>query len=79
MAGKMILQHQGLQWDVPSPSFWHLAPRYTGEATIDVSYLGGRWILFHADGSGNVSTRCFESRDEALGMVVQAFKNVGAL
>lgn len=75
----MILSHQGLQWDVPSPSFWRLAPRYTGDDVIDVSYLGGRWVLFHADPKGNVSTRCFKNRDEALGMVVQAFKNVGAL
>ncbi len=74
-------KHAGLEWDVASPSFWRLAQRYTDRDTIDISYLGtpGNWTLFHAHENGEVSHRIFETRDAAIDIVAQAFKNVGLL
>lgn len=76
----MILSHRNLLWDVPSPSFWRLHLEGEGD-TVDINYLGtrGEWTMIHADTQGNVSTRCFPSRDDAIDLVVQAFQNVGGI
>ncbi len=70
---------QGLEFEVFSPSFYRLAPSYTGHDTVDISYVGGEWMLFHESPRGDVGIRCFATRDEAIGMIAQAFKNVGLL
>lgn len=73
----MILSLAGLSWDVPSPSHYRLVlPDRTD--TIDVSYLGDRWLLC-LERHGYVSTRCFANRDQAIGMVAQAFRNEGVI
>lgn len=68
----MILAHDGLEWDVPSPSFWRLLPRHTNGATLDISYLGDTWCLFLCR-DGAVSTRAFANRDAAMQLVSNAF------
>lgn len=74
---------QGVPFECESPSFFRLAPELSDGDTIEVNFLGaaGRhdWVLFHARADGNVFTRCFPSRDAAIEMIAQAFKNVGAL
>ena len=64
----------GLLWDVPSPSFYRLAPEHTRDSVIDVSFVGDRWIMC-MERAGEVSTARFKSRDAALAMVEQAFRN----
>lgn len=73
----MILHSHGLDWDVPSPSFYRLVLPRPDIAAIDISYLGtrGEWMLF-LERNGNISTRCYASRDEAIEMVVQAFETM---
>jgi len=68
----------GLRWDVPSPSFYRLAPEHTRDAIVDVSFVGDRWIIFLED-AGEVSTAYFKTRDAALAMVEQAFRNEGVI
>jgi hypothetical protein len=77
----MRCQIQGLTFETSTPSLFRLAPEFTGDDVIDVGYLGcrGDWYLFHADPHGKVTTRCFANRDAAIGMIAQAFRNVGAL
>ena len=72
---------QGLLFEITSPSCFRLAKPYTGDDTIDITYLGapGEWCLFHERHDGDVNLRMFPSRDEAVSMIAQAFKNVGAL
>ena len=73
----MILSLAGLQWDTPSPSHYRLVLPDRSD-TIDVSFLGDKWCLFlHRD--GHVSSKCFDNRDQAIGMVAQAFRNEGVL
>ncbi len=70
----MIRTIAGLDWDVPSPSFYRLVLPSPNEAAIDISYLGDRWALF-LEHNGHVSTQCFDNRDQAIGMVREAFEN----
>jgi len=73
----MILSLSGLQWDVASPSHYKLAPSCTRPGCeLDISYVGDRWILF-LDQHGHVTTRCFDNRDQAIGMVAEAFTREG--
>ena len=68
----------GLTWDVPSPSFYRLASAHIRGAIVDVSFVGDRWIMFFCR-NGQVRTRSFETRDEAIGMVMLAFRNEGVV
>ena len=68
----------GLRWDVPSPSFYRLAPEHTRDAIVDVSFVGDMWIMC-MERAGEVSTARFKSRDAALAMVEQAFRNEGVI
>ena len=68
----------GLLWDVPSPSFYRLAPEHTRDAIVDVSFVGDRWIMFFCQ-YGQTRTRSFPNRDAALAMVEQAFRNEGVI
>ena len=74
----MILHLAGLDWDCPSPSFYRLVLPSPHVAAIDISYLGqrGEWCLF-LERNGHVSTQCFENRDQAIGMVREAFNREG--
>lgn len=74
----MILSHFNLTWDVASPSHWRLVLPRPHHDTIDISFLGGEWCLFH-DHQGDVKTCLFPSRDSAVAMVAQAFRNEGVL
>ncbi len=71
----MIRTIAGLDWDVPSPSFYRLVLPSPHE-TIDISYLGDRWALF-LERNGHVSTQCFDNLDQAIGMVREAFQREG--
>lgn len=73
------LEYMGLRWDVPSPSFWKLSPEYSKDDNIDVSYLGDVWILSHKRADGTCRADTYDNRDAALSVVVQAFKNSGAI
>lgn len=76
----MILNLQGISFDTPSPSFFRAVLPYDSAGTIDISYLGARnqWCLF-LQHNGEVSTRCFASRDEAVKMVAAAFQKEGII
>ena len=76
----MILHSHGLAWDVPSPSFYRLVLPRPDIAAVDITYLGtrGEWMLF-LERNGNVTTRCFPNRDDAIGMVAEAFTREGVL
>ena len=70
----------GLQWEVPSPSHFRLAPwQYSRPVIIDVSFLGDQWCLFFKTETGEVLTRAFPTRDQAIAMIVDAFKEEGCL
>lgn len=74
----MIRKIQGIAFDVASPSFYRaVLPNYA-MSTINISYIEPGWCLF-LEHNGQVSTRCFPSRDDAVAMVAQAFKNEGVL
>lgn len=70
---------QGLSFDIPSPSHFELVLPQPKLDRVCIAYLGDQWRLFHQDPTGNVGTRRFASRDDAVAMVAQAFRNVGAL
>jgi hypothetical protein len=64
----------GMEWDVPSPSYFRLAQHQLEQgAIIDLSYLGDRWCLFLYR-KGHVTTTYHKRRDDALAMVVKAFQ-----
>lgn len=72
----MILSLAGLSWESSSPSHYRLALPADTSASVDVSYLGDRWMLF-LQHNGHVSTQCFDRRDDALDVVARAFNNGG--
>ena len=71
----MIRQIQSLAWEVPSPSHFilHLPDRAD---SVEVFFAGDCWLLF-LDHGGDISTRHFASRDEAMELVAQAFEKEG--
>lgn len=78
----------GLTFDIPSPSHLELVLPQPHLDRICIAYQGGTptterpqgdWWLFHQDKTGNVGTRRFDTRDDAVAMVAQAFQNAGAL
>lgn len=71
----------GLTFDIPSPSHLELVLPQPHLDRICIAYQGGEsdWWLFHQDATGNVGTRRFDTRDDAVAMVAQAFSNAGAL
>lgn len=72
---------QSLTFDIPSPSHLELVLPQPRLDRVCIAYQGGTcdWWLFHQDADGNVGTRQFDTRDDAVAMVAQAFQNVGAL
>lgn len=72
---------QGITFDIPSPSHLELVLPDPHADRICIAYQGGAqdWWLFHQDPTGNVGTRRFDTRDDAVAMVAQAFQNAGAL
>ena len=74
----MILSLNSLVWDTTSPSHYKLVlPRDTGDS-LDIAFVGDCWLMFQ-EYNGTVHSREFDSRDEAMAMVQQAFKNVGVI
>lgn len=71
-------ENHGLTWSVDSPSHWRLDPRYSGRHSLEIAYHGDGWWLYLALENGEVSTKRFDTRDEAIGMVKLACENVGA-
>lgn len=78
---------QGLSFDIPSPSHLELVLPQPHLDRICIAFLGGTglaseggadWWLFHQDATGNVGTKRFDTRDDAVAMVAQAFQNAGA-
>ncbi len=73
----MTLTIAGLTWDVASPSHYKLAPPCINPGcNIDISFLGDRWCLF-LEQNGHIKTQCFDNRDQAIGMVREAFNREG--
>lgn len=72
---------QGLTFDIPSPSHYELVLPQPKLDRICIVNQGGinDWWLFHQDAAGNVAAQRFDSRDDAVAMVAQAFQNAGAL
>ena len=73
----MIRQIQSLAWEVPSPSHFilHLPDRAD---SVEVFFAGDCWLLF-LDHGGDISTRAFPNRDDAMGLVAQAFHKEGMI
>lgn len=75
----MILHLSGLDWQTESPSHYRLAPQCVRPGcALDVSFVGDRWLLF-LEQHGHVSTQCFDNRDQAIGMVAEAFTREGVI
>ena len=75
----MILRTlQGVPFEIVSPSFYRLAKTLTGADTIDISFLGDEWCLFHERASGGIGTRMFPDRDSAVKLIADAFAGVPA-
>ena len=85
----MILHLSGLAWQTESPSHYRLAPQCVRPGcNLDISFVGasdrpgrlggGGWLLF-LEQHGHVSTRCFDNRDQAIGMVAQAYQREGVI
>ena len=71
------VQHMNLTWDVPSPSYWRLDPRYSGPDVLDISFEDPGWRLYLARADGSVATGWFPTRDDAICLVYQACRNEG--
>lgn len=71
--------HSGMLWEVSSPSFWRLSPRYYHESggSIDLSFLGDKWFLHVVEPQGTVIMRECVSRDEGIAFVANACQQYG--
>ena len=69
----MIRRLQNLPFEVESPSYLRLAG--TGAHVLDVAYIDNReWMLTHEAPQGDVSCCFFNSRDAAIGGIVDLLR-----
>lgn len=72
----MIRTLQNLPFEVESPSYLRLARSLTGAHVLDVAYIDNReWMLTHEAPEGDVTCCFFDSRDAAIGGIVNLLRS----